>query len=36
MALGPGLALLSIVIAVNTLGDHLRDALQIKRAAFQN
>ena len=36
MALGPGLALFSIVIAINTLGDRLRDALQIKRAAFQN
>lgn len=36
MALGPGLALFSIVVAINTLGDRLRDALQIKRAAFQN
>jgi len=36
MALGPGLALLSLVIAINTLGDRLRDALQIKRSAFQN
>lgn len=36
MAVGPGLALFSIVIAINTLGDRLRDALQIKRAAFQN
>ena len=36
MALGPGIALFSIVVAINTLGDRLRDALQIKRAAFQN
>jgi peptide/nickel transport system permease protein len=36
MALGPGLALFSIVIAVNALGDRLRDRLQIKRGAFQN
>jgi peptide/nickel transport system permease protein len=35
MALGPGLALFSIVIAVNTLGDRLRDSLQMKRGAFQ-
>ena len=36
MALGPGLALFSIVIAINALGDRLRDSLQIKRGAFQN
>jgi peptide/nickel transport system permease protein len=35
MALGPGLALFSIVIAVNALGDRLRDSLQMKRGAFQ-
>lgn len=34
MAIVPGIALFSIVIAVNTLGDRLRDALQVKRAAF--
>lgn len=36
MAVGPGLALFSIVIAINALGDRLRDSLQIKRGAFQN
>ncbi len=34
MALGPGLALFSLVLAINTLGDRVRDALQIKRAAL--
>lgn len=36
MAIGPGLALFSIVISINALGDKLRDSLQIKRGAFQN
>lgn len=36
MAIGPGLALFSIVLSINTLGDALRDHLQIKRDAFQN
>jgi peptide/nickel transport system permease protein len=36
MAISPGLALFSMVLAVNTLGDKLRDSLQIKRGAFQN
>ncbi|MFT4560609.1 MAG: peptide/nickel transport system permease protein [Gammaproteobacteria bacterium] len=36
MAIGPGLALFSMVLAVNTLGDKLRDNLQIKRGAFEN
>jgi peptide/nickel transport system permease protein len=36
MAIGPGLALFSIVLSINTMGDSLRDHLQIKRGAFQN
>jgi len=36
MAVGPGLALFSVVISINVLGDRLRDGLQIRRAAFQN
>ncbi len=36
MAIGPGLALFSIVLSINTLGDSLRDYLQIKRGAFDN
>lgn len=36
MALGPGLALFSLIIAINALGDRLRDNLQIRRGAFQD
>lgn len=36
MALSPGLALFSIVIAINALGDRMRDSLQIRRSALQN
>ena len=36
MVITPGLALFSIVISINVLGDRLRDGLQIKRSAFQN
>ena len=35
MAVGPGLALFSMVIAINALGDRLRDNLQIKRSVLQ-
>lgn len=36
MVIAPGLALFSIVVSINVLGDRLRDNLQIKRGAFQN
>lgn len=36
MVIGPSVALFSIVIAVNILGDKLRDSLQIKRGGLQN
>ena len=36
IVIAPGLALFSIVISINVLGDRLRDGLQIKRGAFQN
>ena len=35
MVVGPGLALFSVVVSINVLGDHLRDRLQIKRGAFE-